>query len=362
MLEYRQQTLAALLAEYDLTAVVVAGCSNLRYFCGFTGSNGLFVLTATGSLFVTDGRYTEQAAREVKAQQQQTWRQSAQGLAAALKSFDGQGPMRVGFVAEEISHATFRSWAQAGDPAWEWQPVGEAVARLRACKDAQEVTALEGACRIAEQALQQTLAEVKPGWREWDLAIELEHRMRLLGGEERAFETIVASGPRGALPHGVAGERVLQAGELVTIDFGTRWQGYCSDQTVTIALGKVPELWQQRHQLVVEAQQRAMASVAPGVSLAAIDAAARQVLEEAGLGAYFVHGLGHGVGLDVHELPRLGTRSEATAQEGMVFTLEPGIYIPEQGGIRVEDMVLVTADGCRCLTSLPKELEHWRLA
>jgi Xaa-Pro aminopeptidase len=190
---------------------------------------------------------------------------------------------------------------------------------------------------------------------EREVALELEFAMKRLGGEEKAFDFIVASGARGAMPHGIASAKSIEAGDLVTLDFGTRYNGYHSDETVTVAVGEVKPELRKIFDTVLEAHDRAMAEIRPGVSLRDIDGTARHYIDSQGYGSYFGHGLGHGVGLEVHEYPTVSPRSEAVAEEGMVFTVEPGIYIPELGGVRIEDMVQVTADGCRQLTRIKKD-------
>jgi Xaa-Pro aminopeptidase len=226
---------------------------------------------------------------------------------------------------------------------------------LRGRKDKDELRVMEAAARIAEEAFREILPQVRPGAVERDLALELEFAMRRRGAEDKAFPFIVASGERGALPHGAASERRLRAGELVTLDFGACLHGYQSDETVTLAVGEVPSRLRRIYDVVFEAQQRALALVGPGVPLVQIDRAAREFIAEQGFGDFFGHGLGHGVGLEVHEYPVVSSRSEDTAEEGMVFTVEPGIYIPDLGGVRLEDTIQVTTAGYRRLTHWPKD-------
>jgi Xaa-Pro aminopeptidase len=228
----------------------------------------------------------------------------------------------------------------------------------RGIKDNLEIAALERAAHLAAAAFEEIVPLLRPGLAERDIALALEFAMRRLGGDEKSFDLIVASGERGALPHGAASDRLLRAGELVTIDFGLRLHGYCSDETVTLALGEIDAELERVYATVYQAQQQAIAAIRPGIPLKEIDAVARNVIAEAGYGPFFGHGLGHGVGLEVHEYPTLSSRSIDTAQDGMVFTIEPGIYLPGKGGVRLEDMVVVTHDGCRKLTRIPKELRR----
>ena len=208
---------------------------------------------------------------------------------------------------------------------------------------------------IAAEAFDEILPLIRPGALERDIALALEFAMRRRGAEEKSFDTIVASGRRGALPHGVASAKTIAAGELVTIDYGARWDGYHSDETVTVAVGPVSVQLRKIFDVVLEAHDRAMAAVRPGVALQDLDSIARDYIAEQGYGEFFGHSLGHGVGLEVHEYPAVSSQSEMLVEEGMVFTVEPGIYIPGLGGVRIEDMVYVTADGHRRLTRLPKE-------
>jgi Xaa-Pro aminopeptidase len=208
---------------------------------------------------------------------------------------------------------------------------------------------------LAAAAFEEILPMIRPGVVERDISLALEFAMKRRGAEEKSFDFIVASGERGALPHGVASQKKIQSGELVTIDFGARWQGYHSDETVTLAVGRVDPRLREIYDIVLDAHDRAMDMVRPGVPLREIDRIARDHIAERGYGEYFGHGLGHGVGLEVHEFPAVSPRSEEVAGEGMVITIEPGIYIPGLGGVRIEDMVKVTRDGHRRLTRLDKK-------
>ncbi|MEZ4484933.1 MAG: M24 family metallopeptidase [Syntrophotaleaceae bacterium] len=217
---------------------------------------------------------------------------------------------------------------------------------------------LDQAARISAEAFEEVLPLIRPGVRERDIALELEFAMRRHGAEEKSFDTIVASGLRGALPHGVASDKKIANGELVTIDFGARWAGYHSDETVTVAVGPVSARQREIFDVVLEAHDRAMNALRPGAALRDLDSIARDFIAGRGYGDYFGHSLGHGVGLEVHEHPAVSSLSEVVAEEGMVVTIEPGIYIPDLGGVRIEDMVCVTADGYRRITRLPKQFRQ----
>lgn len=340
------------LRQGGLDAVLLVGAPNLRYFCGFTGSDGALLVTEENSVFLTDSRYTSQARQEVTAGAICQYAGRPEGIARELRE---RGLRRIGFEAEKLSFAAVERLRKETDGDCVWIPLSDELRSLRGRKDKDELRVMEAAARIAEEAFREILPQVRPGAVERDLALELEFAMRRRGAEDKAFPFIVASGERGALPHGAASERRLRAGELVTFDFGACLHGYQSDETVTLAVGEVPSRLRRIYDVVFEAQQRALALVGPGVPLVQIDRAAREFIAEQGFGDFFGHGLGHGVGLEVHEYPVVSSRSEDTAEEGMVFTVEPGIYIPDLGGVRLEDTIQVTTAGYRRLTHWPKD-------
>lgn len=352
MVKDRLSSVQPLLAGIGLDAFAFFHLPNIRYLCGFTGSDGVLVTDRNKGCFLTDSRYTTQAQRQVAVDEIRQYRLKVEEVAAYVREL---GAVRVGFEAETVPYETVRKLRENSPAGTEWVPVTKEVTALRGIKDEVEVAALEEAARLNVEALEQVLPQVRPGAVEREIALALEFALKRLGGEEKAFDFIVASGERGAMPHGVASDKVIAAGELVTLDFGTRYRGYHSDETVTVAVGEVSRRLREIHAIVLEAHDRAIDRVRPGVPLREIDAAARDFITGRGYGEYFGHGLGHGVGLEVHEYPTVSTRSEETAREGMVFTVEPGIYVPGLGGVRIEDMVLVTAAGCRRLTGVPKE-------
>ena len=351
MLQDRVRKGVDLLAECSLDALVCLHLPNIRYLCGFTGSDGALALTAGGTCFLCDSRYTTQARDQVTADDIREYRIKHEGIIAWLRE---QGAKRIGFEAETIPFAVAGRLQEKGDPGWEWIPVEKPVQSLRGLKDEDEIAALSEAAQLNVEAFEEIRPLIRPGVRELELALALEFALKRQGGEEKAFDIIVASGERGALPHGVASHREIRSGELVTFDFGTRCRGYHSDETVTVAVGEVSGELRRIFDLVLSAHDEAMAVVRPGAALKDVDAVARRIIAEGGFGDYFGHGLGHGVGLEVHEYPTVSTRSEEIAREGMVFTIEPGIYLPGVGGVRIEDMVRVTADGCVPLTRIPK--------
>lgn len=352
MLENRINKARGYAEKQDVDAILFFNLSNVRYLAGFTGSDGVLVVGREACWFLTDSRYTIQAAREVTGCPTIEYRVKLDGIA---ELFAGQGFKRVGFEAEYTTVALLTALT-AKAPGVVFVPIGEELTTLRTMKDAGELNILAKAARIASEALLASLDGLTPGVVEREYALNLEFAMRRTAADDKSFDFIVASGGRGALPHGRASEKVVASGELVTIDFGAVYGGYHSDETVTVCVGKPDDRQREIYGIVKEAHDRAVAAVRPGVSFRELDAIARGFIEEQGYGAFFGHGLGHGVGLDVHEKPVVSPRGEGVAEEGMVFTIEPGIYIPEWGGVRIEDTVAVTGDGHRLLTRVPKEL------
>lgn len=352
MVKDRAHSVTNLLATCGLDAVLFTDLTNVRYLCGFTGTDGVLAVTARGSCFLSDSRYTTQARAQVQADEIREYSVKLDGVIAFLEQ---AGVRRIGFEAETLPFAMVERLREKGGGR-EWVPLADVILSLRGIKGTDEIAALLEATWLNAEAFEEIVPLIRPGAVEREIALALEMALKRRGGEEKAFDFIVASGPRGAMPHGIASERKIGTGELVTIDFGVRCGGYHSDETVTVAVGEVPPQLQTIYATVLEAHDLAMAYVRPGVALKEIDAVARDLIAGRGYGAFFGHGLGHGVGLEIHEYPTVSPRSEAIACEGMVFTIEPGIYVPELGGVRIEDMIEVTADGCRQLTRLNKAL------
>ncbi len=352
MVKNRAPQVRRLLEESSLEAVLFLHRPNLRYLCGFTGTAGALLISRDETVFLTDSRYTGQAKIEVAADRIVESQVQVEGILNLARSGQWQ---RIGFEAETLPYGTVEKLREEGKGDLEWLPLSKELRSLRWKKDPAEAEAMERAAELAAEALEEVLPLIRPGAVERDIALALEFAMKRRGAEEKSFDFIVASGERGALPHGVASEKKIRAGELVTIDFGARWQGYHSDETVTLAVGPVKGPLREVYDIVLEAHDQAMARIRPGISLRDVDRTARDFIARHGYGDYFGHSLGHGVGLEVHEYPPVSVRSEEAAEEGMVFTVEPGIYIPRVGGVRIEDMVQVTGDGCRRLTRLSKD-------
>ena len=332
--------------------LIVSNLSNIRYLSGFTGSEALLVLSRTEGWFLTDSRYTSQAGDEVTGARVVEFSNRLETLTTILKE---SGAAKIAFEAGYTSVAIYQELVQRV-PGVEFVPADAELSTLRAVKDAAELEVLGEVAAIASGALLEILGEIKPGAIESEVAWALEVAMRRGGAEGKSFDFIVASGVRGALPHGKASDKALAAGELVTVDYGALYRGYCSDETVTVALGQPESRQLEVYETVRVAQELAIEAIRPGISFRELDAKARDYIHAKGYGQYFGHGLGHGIGLDIHEPPTASPRGAGVVQEGMVFTVEPGIYIPGFGGVRIEDSVVVERDGCRRITRVPKAL------
>ncbi len=352
MLKNRRSRLKRFFEANGLEGLLVTDLRNIRYLCGFSGSEGALLVTQSDYFFLCDSRYTAQATDEV---QEAEVRECAVRLDALASLVAEKGIARLGFEAVHTTVNDYRKMAVrlAGI---ELVEIGPAFDEIRCCKDRAEVESLMAVAGLASRALSNVLKCIRPGISEADVSLELELEMRRLGADGRAFDFIVASGVRGAMPHGRASNKLIQAGELITIDFGALKDGYHSDETVTVACGEPGGREKEIHAIVRAAHDLAIATVVPGISCKELDAVARNYIAEHGYGDYFGHGLGHGIGLDIHEKPTVSPRSEAVLEEGMVITIEPGIYIPGFGGVRIEDTLLVTADGCQIMTSADKSL------
>lgn len=330
--------------------ILVTSPANVRYLTGFTGSNGWLLLAPKGAAFLTDPRYAQQAAEEVAGVAVEV---SAAGLPSMVGAVAGRlGLRRLAFEPHHVTVALKEKLDAAAEI--EWAALDdEVVEDQRLTKDGGEIEAIRAALALTEAALEEVAATIAPGQTETEVAAELERACRRRGAEGMAFETIVASGPRSALPHGVASTRIIEAGEPVMIDMGCRLGGYCSDITRMVWVGEAAQpRWLQIHDIVERARAAGLAALRAGVRADEVDAAARRVIAAAGYGEAFSHGAGHGVGLEVHEAPRLSERSSEPLQSGMVVTIEPAVYLEGELGIRIEDLVRVTDAGGERLTTL----------
>jgi Xaa-Pro aminopeptidase len=348
----RLNRLRARLDSAGADAIVLAKAPNVTYVSGFVGSAGMAVVTAREAFLVVDFRYVEQAA----AQAPDFSRVQATGqiIDAVAEVVRGTGARRVGVEEDYLPVGLFRRLSSAVAPA-DVVPIG-GLDHIRWLKSADEVDTIRRAVRVAEQAFTDVLPAIRPGSVERDIAVALEERLRRRGSQRLPFEIIVASGARAALPHGVAGDRVIGRGECVTVDFGAVVDGYVSDCTRTVITAPADARHREIYRIVLQAQQAALAGLRPGLTGREADALARRVITEAGYGDAFGHSLGHGVGLAVHEGPTLSPREEAVLAPGAVVTVEPGIYLPGWGGVRIEDLVVITGDGCEDLAALPKDM------
>ncbi|HXE44029.1 MAG TPA: Xaa-Pro peptidase family protein [Conexibacter sp.] len=350
----RSDRLVALLDEREVDALLVTNLVNVRYLTGYTGSNGV-ALVGVNDLrtFVTDFRYVTQAEQQVHGFERRIGEQDLLDEAiAALPA----GDIRLGIEDQHMSVRTYERLREALPASVELVSAGGGIERLRMVKDADEVASIRAAAELADAAMTRTLQDGLAGRSERDVALALEQEMRRLGAEHASFDTIVAHGAHGALPHAVPRDIAIAPGSLVTIDWGAQLDGYCSDCTRTYAAGAPGEHAREIYELVLRAQQAGLDAVRAGVSGRDADAAARAVIDAAGHAERFGHGLGHGVGLEIHEAPRLSRASDATLAAGNVVTVEPGVYIPGELGVRIEDLVLVTADGYERLNGLSKDL------
>jgi Xaa-Pro aminopeptidase len=353
----RRDRVQARVAALDADAALITYRPNVRYLTGLASSNAALLVPAAGPcVLATDSRYTLAAQRDCPDLELLTERFLVPAFGALAA---GRGYRRLLFEAQEVTVASHRKLA-AEAAGVDLAPFGLEIEELRTVKDDAELDLLAAACRISCQAFEELLPTIRPGITERQLATAIERRMVDIGAEAPAFDTIVASGPNGAIPHHAPGERQLQRGDLVTIDFGARSGGYHADMTRTVSIGE-PAQWQRdTYELVARAQQAGMAAARPGAALTEVDAAARDLIREAGHGEHFRHGLGHGVGLEVHEAPMLGYESAGRLAARVPVTIEPGIYLPGMGGVRIEDILVVDGEGSSgtrgLLTTTTREL------
>jgi len=353
----RQKKLREHLVTTRFDGLLISHLPNIRYLCGFTGSAGLLLVEETGSVFFTDVRYDTQAHEEVKAAKVVIARKS---VLAALGEFLSGRRRRtkgwtIGIEAEHFTIAEKKRLTKVRPSGVTLKDAPSLVERARMVKDDDELQRIRAAVALGAKLFERALEVLRPGVKETEVAGEMENAARRGGAEEMSFPTIIASGARSALPHGRASDQQIAPGGFVVCDFGVILSGYCSDQTRTVWVGTVPEDARRAYEAVKEAQQAAVDAVRPGIAVGEVDAAARKVLRKAGLGRYFAHSTGHGVGLEIHESPRVADGQREILQPGMVITIEPGVYFPGKWGVRIEDMVAVTAGGCEVMTPTSKD-------
>ena len=343
------------LAAEGLDAILITQPENRRYLSGFTGSAGVLLISADEAIIATDFRYYEQAEKQAP---DFCLAKITDKFKALLPELVQQvGAKRVGFESTHLTVDQYQQWQEVAE-GFELVPTKELVERIRAVKDDDELGKIRKAIALSDEAIAHIVGFIEPGMTEKEVAWELEVFMRTRGAEKLAFDLIVGSGPNGAMPHATVSERVIRAGEPIVIDLGAMIDGYNSDLTRTICAGQADDKFKEIYDIVLTAQLTAEQSIRPGMTGKQADAIARQVIEEAGYGENYGHGLGHGVGLAVHEKPTVGRLSEDVLEPGMVFTVEPGIYLPGWGGVRIEDIVVLREDGAEVLTQASKDVSE----
>lgn len=351
-MQKRIERLRGLLDGSGVEAFYVTNPENRYYLSGFSGTAGALLLCRDKSYLLTDFRYAGQASRESP-----DFEIIQVSGVYSEKLFEIVKENALSFLGCEGDNLTYNQFLALKDKldGVELKPVSGLVEGLRLCKDDLEIKSIEEAVRLADEAFEQVLPAIRPGVPEREVALQLENSMRRKGADGVAFKIIMASGPRSSLPHGVASSRIMREGDLVTLDFGAVYRGYHSDITRTLVLGRPEQRQKEIYYIVLEAQMKAIAALRAGVKASDVDRAAREIIEHRGYGERFGHSTGHGLGLNIHENPRLSSKDDTTLQTGMVVTVEPGIYLPDWGGVRIEDTVLVEEGGCRVLTRSPKE-------
>lgn len=341
------------LKEKKLDAMLFSNLLNIRYLAGYSGSSGLLLVTARTVDFLTDFRYKSQAFREVKNARTTIISKSLLEDLAKLEAF--RRAKKIGIEEQDLHYSQYLHLQKLA-PGKKLLPAGGAAEALRQVKTSGEIAHIARAARIADQAFDRILKFIRPGITEKGIATQMDYTMKQLGASQPSFDTIVGSGPNGALPHAQPGDRRVKKGDFIVLDFGAVWKGYHSDMTRTVLLGPPTEKHRRIYDLVLRAQLAGLKAVRAGIKGLEADQAARRIIEQGGHGQHFGHGLGHGVGLAVHEGPNLGMRSENLLPAGSVVTVEPGVYLPGWGGVRIEDLVAVAKGGCRILSRSSKKL------
>ncbi|OPJ55623.1 M24 family metallopeptidase [Alkalithermobacter paradoxus] len=347
----RIQNLRKEMKERNLQAVIIYKPQNRRYISGFTGSAGYALITEDKAIFFTDFRYIQQASNQCKDFEIL----EISKVKSVTEYLNEMNIETLGFEDDFMDFATYSKFTDELKNT-KLVPLKGLMLNLRSIKDEEEINMIAKAAQIADKAFEHILSFIKPGVCERDLYLEIEHFMKKNGASGVSFEPIVASGKRSSLPHGVASEKIIEDGDFLTLDFGCIYNGYCSDMTRTIVVGKASDEQKKIYNIVLEAQTKALEAVRPGITGEELDKIARDIITKEGYGDKFGHGLGHGVGLEVHELPHVNSIGKDPLRAGMVITDEPGIYIPDFGGVRIEDLILVTEEGYKVLSNSPKEL------
>ncbi|UVI32275.1 M24 family metallopeptidase [Paenibacillus spongiae] len=343
------------LMELNLDGLLIGSAVNRRYVSGFTGSAGMVLLTAADGWLVTDFRYGTQAAQQARGFT--VIEHGIRAIDTIAELAAAAGIKRLGFEQDHVVFGEYANWQQSLS-GLELVPTSSIVEQIRMFKDEDELAVMREAAALADETFSHILAYIKPGVRERDIALEMEMFMRSRGATSSSFETIVASGERSALPHGVASDRIIGSDEFVKLDFGAYMNGYCSDLTRTVVVGSPSDRHREIYDIVLEAQLTTLSGIKPGMTGREADALARDVITRYGYGDRFGHGTGHGLGMEIHEAPRLSKTGDIVLQPGMTVTVEPGIYLPGFGGVRIEDDIVITESGISLLTASSKELQR----
>ena len=354
MRKNRIERVRSMLSGFDVEGILFFEEANIRYLTGFSGSDGALFVGGERVFLLVDGRYIPQAKDEAAGCDVVEFKDRTEGMAGIISDLCLE---RVGIESPAIALDNYLKLQDRVGGNVSLTPLSGEIERIRMIKDMGEASSLREAATMAARALEETLEHIRPGVTERDIAAILEMKMREAGSEKPSFETIVASGSNSALPHAVPGLREIQDGDFVIIDYGTVCRGYHSDETCTFAIGGADEKQAAVYAIVKDAHDKAVNAVKAGVSCRDIDGIARTVIDDAGYGGYFSHGTGHGVGLNVHEPPRVFERAEDILEEGMIITVEPGVYIPGLWGVRIEDTIMVEKGGCEILTKMSKDLK-----
>jgi len=343
-----------ILEKENLDLLLVTSLSNVRYLSGYSGTNGLVLISPNGSLFLTDFRYKVQAGQQVKHLKVVIAERDLIQTLPSVNLLKGRR-LKLGFESNHLSCGTYRD-LKSLLPDCLLVPTENLIESISIRKDQNEIAKIRKAIGITDQVFSEILGFIKPGVKEQDIAAEIEYRFKRYGSATPLYETIVASGKRASMPHGRASSKRIQKGDLVTLDMGAVYDGYTADLTRTVVVGKANKRQKKVYHIVLKAQKQAINKIKPKMRACDLDKVSRNVINRAGYGKYFGHGLGHGIGLVIHDNPALNPRNQKFLEPGMVITIEPGIYIPNWGGIRIEDDVLVTKKGCEILTKAEKNL------
>jgi Xaa-Pro aminopeptidase len=349
------QRLRQRLTEKGLDAALISNIDNVRWATGFTGSSGLVVMSQNDGVFITDSRYDQQAREQVQGLDVYIYGNPQTMAQAAKLHAEQYGIGSLAFESEHVSFASFKNFEKEFNGI-SLEPVEGLAGPLRMVKTADEIAKMRAACALADACFTHVLRMIQTGVTEYDVSHDIEFYFRR-SGAELAFSPIVVSGERSARPHGVPSEKKLEKGDFVTMDFGAKLDGYCSDLTRTVVVGEASDRHKEVYEAVLAAQLAAIEGIRPGMQTKDVDAIARDILAEKGLAEYFGHGLGHGLGSVVHDVGRMGPTATDVVEVGQVWTMEPGVYIPGFGGVRIEDDVVVTEAGCEVLTHSPKHLQ-----